>query len=140
GGGGGGGRRGFWAALRRVGGGGGGGGQLPSLQRRPLTRPSLRSGHPLPAKAGRGKVLAARAYRMTLSRSNDSIEGEAALMREVIAAPLGGLDLRRHYGHHQSPAIRAGGLIFCSGMLPIDAETGERCHRPLPSQAHLSFL
>ena len=60
-------------------------------------------------------------------------------MREVIAAPLGGLDLRQHYGHHQSPAIRAGGLIFCSGMLPIDAETGERCHGTLTSEAHLIF-
>ena len=26
-------------------------------------------------------------------------------MREVIAAPLAGLDLRQHYGHHQSPAV-----------------------------------
>ena len=29
-------------------------------------------------------------------------------MRELIPAPLPGLDLRQHYGHHQSPAIRAG--------------------------------
>jgi hypothetical protein len=36
-------------------------------------------------------------------------------VRDVIPAPLPGLDLRREYGHHQSPAIRAGGLIFCSG-------------------------
>jgi enamine deaminase RidA (YjgF/YER057c/UK114 family) len=47
-----------------------------------------------------------------------------AAMREVIAAPRAGLDLRAHYGHHQSPAIRAGGLIFCSGMLPVDPDTG----------------
>src|ERR1043165_1244665 len=58
-------------------------------------------------------------------------------MREVIAAPVGGLDLRQHYGHHQSPAIRAGGLIFCSGMLPIDPETGERRHGTLTSEAHV---
>lgn len=32
-------------------------------------------------------------------------------MREIIAAPFPGLDLRQHNGHHQSPAIRAGGLI-----------------------------
>jgi len=67
---------------------------------------------------------------------NGSVSG---IMREVIAAPLGGLDLRQHYGHHQSPAIRAGGLIFCSGMLPIDAETGERCHGTLTSEAHVIF-
>ena len=35
-----------------------------------------------------------------------------SVTREVIAAPLPGLDLRQHYGHHQSPAVRAGGLIF----------------------------
>ena len=60
-------------------------------------------------------------------------------MRDVIAAPLTGLDLRQHYGHHQSPAIRAGGLIFCSGMLPIDPQTGERRHGTLTSEAHVIF-
>jgi len=50
------------------------------------------------------------------------------IMREAIAAPAPGLDLRRHYGHFQSPAIRAGGLIFCSGMIPVDPHTGERLH------------
>jgi 2-iminobutanoate/2-iminopropanoate deaminase len=58
-------------------------------------------------------------------------------VREVIAPPLSGLDLRRHYGHHQSAAIRAGGLIFCSGMLPIDPETGERQHGTVTSEAHV---
>ena len=58
-------------------------------------------------------------------------------MREVIAAPRPGLDLREHYGHHQSPAIRAGGLIFCSGMLPVDPHTGERRHGTLTSEAHV---
>ena len=60
-------------------------------------------------------------------------------MREVIAAPCAGLDLRRHYGHHQSPAIRAGGLIFCSGILPIDPETGERQHGTVTSETHVIF-
>ena len=50
-----------------------------------------------------------------------------------------GLDLRAHYGHHQSPAIRAGGLIFCSGMLPVDPDTGERRHGTLTSEAHVIF-
>ena len=62
-----------------------------------------------------------------------------SVTRDVIAAPLPGLDLRQHYGHHQSPAIRAGGLIFCSGMLPVDPETGERCHGTLTSEAHVIF-
>ena len=60
-------------------------------------------------------------------------------MREFIPAPGPGLDLRAHYGHHQSPAIRAGGLIFCSGMLPIDPHTGERRHGTLTSEAHVIF-
>jgi 2-iminobutanoate/2-iminopropanoate deaminase len=60
-------------------------------------------------------------------------------MREVVAAPLPGLDLRQHYGHHQSPAIRAGGLIFCSGMLPVDPHTAERLHGTLTSEAHVIF-
>ncbi len=60
-------------------------------------------------------------------------------MREVIPPPRPGLDLKAHYGHHQSIAIRAGGLIFCSGMLPIDAETGERMHGTLTSEAHVIF-
>ena len=47
-------------------------------------------------------------------------------MREVIPAPVPGLDLRREYGHHQSPAIRAGGMVFCSGMVAIDPQSGER--------------
>jgi 2-iminobutanoate/2-iminopropanoate deaminase len=59
--------------------------------------------------------------------------------REAIAAPRPGLDFCLHYGHHQSPAIRAGGLIFCSGMLPIDPVTGERRHGTLTSEAHVIF-
>ena len=54
-------------------------------------------------------------------------------MREVIAAPHPGLDLRQHYGHHQS-AIRAGGLIFCSGMLPVDPETASAATARSPAR------
>jgi len=60
-------------------------------------------------------------------------------MRELIAAPLSGLDLCQHYGHHQSPAIRAGGLIFCSGMVAIHPETGERKHGTVTSEARRIF-
>ena len=58
-------------------------------------------------------------------------------MLEVVAAPLRGLDLRQHYGHFQSPAIRAGGLIFCSGMVAVDPLTGDRCHGTLTSETHI---
>jgi 2-iminobutanoate/2-iminopropanoate deaminase len=60
-------------------------------------------------------------------------------MRDVILAPVPGLDLRREYGHHQSPAIRAGGLIFCSGMVAINPESGEREHGTVTSEARRIF-
>ena len=60
-------------------------------------------------------------------------------MREILPVPSPGLDLRHHYGHHQSPAIRAGGLIFCSGMVAVNPETGEREHGTLTSEARRIF-
>src|SRR5215470_15850176 len=60
-------------------------------------------------------------------------------MRDVIPAAKPGLDLRDQYGHHQSPAIRAGGLIFCSGMVAIIPETGEREHGTVTSEARRVF-
>jgi 2-iminobutanoate/2-iminopropanoate deaminase len=60
-------------------------------------------------------------------------------MREVIPAPVPGLDLRREYGHHQSPAIRAGGMVFCSGMVAIHPESGEREHGTVTSEARCIF-
>src|SRR5262249_51535490 len=60
-------------------------------------------------------------------------------MREVIPAPVPGLDLCREYGHHQSPAIRAGGMVFCSGMVAIDPQSGERQHGTVTSEARRIF-
>src|SRR5215813_3296496 len=60
-------------------------------------------------------------------------------MRDVISTPAPGLDLGREYGHHQSPAIRAGGLIFCSGMVAVNPETGEREHGTVTSEARRVF-
>ena len=60
-------------------------------------------------------------------------------MREVIPTPVPGLDLRREYGHHQSPAIRAGGMVFCSGMVAIDPQSGERQHGTVTSEARRIF-
>jgi len=60
-------------------------------------------------------------------------------MREVIPTPVPGLDLRREYGHHQSPAIRAGGMVFCSGMVAIDPHSGERQHGSVTSEARQIF-
>src|ERR1051325_10663345 len=60
-------------------------------------------------------------------------------MRAVIPAPVPGLDLGREYGHHQSPAIRAGGLIFCSGMIAINPQTGEREHGTVTTETRRIF-
>ena len=60
-------------------------------------------------------------------------------MRDVISAPAPGLDRGREYGHHQSPAIRAGGLIFCSGMVAVNPETGEREHGSVTSETRRIF-
>ena len=60
-------------------------------------------------------------------------------MREVIPAPLPGLNLGREYGHHQSAAIRAGALVFCSGMVAVDPQTGERQHGTVTSEARRIF-
>lgn len=60
-------------------------------------------------------------------------------VREIIEPPAPGFDMRAIYGHHQSVAIRAGGLIYCSGLLPINPETGEREHGTVTSETHRIF-
>ena len=59
--------------------------------------------------------------------------------RDIIEAPQAGLDLRRHYGFHQSPAVRAGGLVFCSGLAAFDPESGERLHGTVTSETRRAF-
>lgn len=59
--------------------------------------------------------------------------------RDIIQPSAPGLDLRRHYGLHQSPAVRARGLIFCSGMVAIHPETGEREHGTVSSETRRIF-
>ena len=60
-------------------------------------------------------------------------------LRELVRAPSAGLDFQTLFGHYQSPAIRAGGLIFCSGMLAINPETGEREHGTVASETRRIF-
>jgi enamine deaminase RidA (YjgF/YER057c/UK114 family) len=60
-------------------------------------------------------------------------------MREVNPTPVPGLDLRGECGHHQSPAIRAGGMVFCSGMVAIDPHNSERKHGTVTSEARRIF-
>jgi enamine deaminase RidA (YjgF/YER057c/UK114 family) len=67
-------------------------------------------------------------------RRGTEAQGDEGTVREIIAAPTLGLDLNYHYGHHQSVAIRAGGLIFCSGMVAVNPDTGEREHGTVTSE------
>jgi 2-iminobutanoate/2-iminopropanoate deaminase len=53
--------------------------------------------------------------------------------------PTPGLDFHKIYGHHQSPAIRANGLIFVSGMVAVDPETGDRLQGTVTSETHRIF-
>jgi len=59
--------------------------------------------------------------------------------RELIRAPSAGLDFQVIFGHHQTPAIRAAGLIFCSGMLAVNPETGEREQGTVTSETRRIF-
>lgn len=59
--------------------------------------------------------------------------------RDIITAPSPGLDFQKIYGHHQSVAIRANGLIFVSGMVAVDPENGERLHGSVTSETHRIF-
>lgn len=59
--------------------------------------------------------------------------------REIIAPPRPGLDISGIFGYPQSLAIRASGLIFCSGMVAIDPETGERLHGTVTSETRRIF-
>jgi 2-iminobutanoate/2-iminopropanoate deaminase len=61
------------------------------------------------------------------------------LTRTIVSAPAPGLDLAAQFGWHQSTAIRAGDLLFVSGIVPIDPETAERLQGTLTSEAHVAF-
>jgi 2-iminobutanoate/2-iminopropanoate deaminase len=62
-----------------------------------------------------------------------------ASAREILPPPAPGLDFAAGFGHPQSCAVRAGGLIFCSGMLAINPQTGEREHGTVASETRRIF-
>jgi 2-iminobutanoate/2-iminopropanoate deaminase len=62
-----------------------------------------------------------------------------APVREILPAPTPGLDFAAGFSHPQSCAIRADGLIFCSGMLAINPQTGEREHGTVTSETRRIF-
>ena len=59
--------------------------------------------------------------------------------RHVIAPPSRGLDLQATFGLHQSCAVRANGLVFVSGVLPFDPDTGEPMHGTVTSETQRVF-
>jgi 2-iminobutanoate/2-iminopropanoate deaminase len=62
-----------------------------------------------------------------------------SLTRMVLPPPRRGLDMAAGFGWAQSTAIRAGDYLFVSGVLAIDADTGERLNGTLTSEAHRAF-
>lgn len=50
-----------------------------------------------------------------------------------------GLNFARVFGYPQSSAIEYEGLIFCSGMLAVDPDTGEREHGTVTTETHRIF-
>jgi 2-iminobutanoate/2-iminopropanoate deaminase len=53
-----------------------------------------------------------------------------------ILASRPGLDFNSVFGYPQSSAVEAGGLIFCSGMVAVDPDTGEREHGTVTTETH----
>ena len=61
------------------------------------------------------------------------------VQRIVVPPPCPGLDMAASYGWVQSPAIRAGGYLFLSGIVAIDPQSGERLNGTVTSEAHRAF-
>ncbi len=61
------------------------------------------------------------------------------LARTVIAPPTRGLDMAAQFDWPQSAAVRAGNLVFVSGMVAIDPDSGERLQGTVTSEAHRIF-
>ena len=61
------------------------------------------------------------------------------LSRIIVPPPRPGLDMATGYGWVQSTAIRAGDYVFVSGVVAVDAESGERLNGTLTSEAHRAF-
>ena len=61
------------------------------------------------------------------------------LSRIIVPPPQPGLDMGAGYGWVQSAAIRAGDYVFVSGVVAVDAESGERLNGTLTSEAHRAF-
>jgi 2-iminobutanoate/2-iminopropanoate deaminase len=59
--------------------------------------------------------------------------------RIIVPPPRPGLDMASGYGWVQSTAVRAGGFVFVSGVVPVDPESGERMNGTLTSEAHRAF-
>jgi 2-iminobutanoate/2-iminopropanoate deaminase len=61
------------------------------------------------------------------------------LARSVIQPKNPHLNASRNANLPHVPGIRVGPYIFLSGMGPIDPETGERAHGPIPQQLRTTF-
>ena len=59
--------------------------------------------------------------------------------REIVAPPRPGLDMARHYDQPQSLAVKANGFVFCSSLVALDPDTGERLHGTVTSETARIF-
>lgn len=64
---------------------------------------------------------------------------EVALAKSLLVSNHPGLEFSRVFGYPQSSAIETGGLIFCSGMVAVNPETGEREHGTVTSETRRIF-
>ena len=62
-----------------------------------------------------------------------------ALAKSLLSSNHPGLEFSQVFAYAQSSAVEAGGLIFCSGMVAVNPETGEREHGTVTSETRRIF-
>lgn len=61
------------------------------------------------------------------------------IRREIVAPPAPGLDAWVQAGQWQSLAVKVAGFVFCSGIVAVDPQTGERLHGTVASETRQCF-
>jgi 2-iminobutanoate/2-iminopropanoate deaminase len=67
------------------------------------------------------------------------MEFEVTIGKSLLVSKHHGLEFSRVFGYPQSCAVKAGGLIFCSGMVAVNPVTGEREHGTVTSETRRIF-
>lgn len=61
------------------------------------------------------------------------------LAKSLLVSKHPGFEFSQVFAYAQSSAVEAGGLIFCSGMVAVNPETGEREHGTVTSETRRIF-